>query len=388
MLIQKSKIGLRIRPSYEQLMNAIVDNDILNLKKTPNVFDANWLMSTPQMTQIRKDALLDVQNLELQREKQELLNMKAKEIARETGVPTAVAKEKLKPRPTVEHYDISDGDKVDEAKDAAYDDMVLDETDRKRKAGEKIERAVRRVREANMATAPHTIAHEMASASSSSSSHQAPMPKAKGRPGKKLIVAPEEVKPIEVEAQEFQNVLENKKTSKKGTIKQPLKKPTREEKQEKQIKNLEKELNQMKAVKAKIKRQEERKQKQERQQNPMTVNDEETQQKRNADESTPKPRKKTKQEKTQSLPSSSSSGEPEQADNKVEHGVKLDDNKTKSYWKGKPIQYIKEQAQLRGHRFTNLEMKGGTKAVKGKIEKVKKFGKQDYLEVLFKILKI
>ena len=144
----------------------------------------------------------------------------------------------------------------------------------------------------------------------------------------------------------------------------------------------------MQAVKAKLKRQEERKQKQERQQNPMTVNDEETQQKRNADESTPKPRKKTKQEKSLALPSSSSSGEPEQVDNKVEHGIKLDENKSKSYWKGKPIQYLKEEAQLRGHRFTNLEMKGGTKAVKGKIEKVKKIGKQDYLKTPFKILKI
>ncbi len=199
---------------------------------------------------------------------------------------------------------------------------------------------------------------------------------------KPIIIEPENVVPIEVEAPEIENKID-KKGSKKGVKKYMSK----EEKQERQFKNLEKELKQMKATKAKIQRQEERKQKQEQQRNPMTVNDEETQQKRNADESTPKPRKKTKQEKTQALPSSSS-GEPEQADNKVEHGVKIDENKNKSYWKGKPIQYIKEQAQLRGHRFTNLEMKGGTKAVKGKIEKVKKFGKQDYLEVLFKILKI
>ncbi len=43
MITQFSKNGLRIRPSYEQLMTAIVDNDILNFKKVPNVFDANWL---------------------------------------------------------------------------------------------------------------------------------------------------------------------------------------------------------------------------------------------------------------------------------------------------------------------------------------------------------
>jgi len=82
-LTQFSKNGLRVRQSYEQLMNAIVDNDILNLNKVPKIFDSNWLMLALQMTQIRKDALLDFQNLPLQKDKQELLRIKANEIARE-----------------------------------------------------------------------------------------------------------------------------------------------------------------------------------------------------------------------------------------------------------------------------------------------------------------
>ena len=206
MITQFSKSGLRVRPSYEQLMNAIVDNDILNLKKVPNVFDANWLMSTPQMTQIRKDALLDVQNLQLEKDKQDLLNIKANEIARKKGIHTAVAREGLKSKPTVEHYDISDGDKVQKTMDDAYYDMELDEEDRKRKEAEKISMAVKKVKQANEATAPNTIAHQMASGSSSS--HQAPEEKLVG-PGRPKIgnFTPKGVKKAGI----------TKKTSKKGS---------------------------------------------------------------------------------------------------------------------------------------------------------------------------
>jgi len=49
---------------------------------------------------------------------------------------------------------------------------------------------------------------------------------------------------------------------------------------------------------------------------------------------------------------------------------------------------LKQQAELRGHRFTDAEMKGGQKVVKGVIQTVNKFKKKDYLQVLMKILKI
>ena len=96
MLNTKTKHGLRLRPSYEELMNTIIEGDIIRTKKPINVFDANWLMSTPQLTQLRKDAFLDIQNLQLQIEKEQLLDMKAKEIARETGKDIREAREEVK----------------------------------------------------------------------------------------------------------------------------------------------------------------------------------------------------------------------------------------------------------------------------------------------------
>ena len=337
MITQFSKIGLRVRPSYEQLMNAIVDNDILNLKKVPNVFDANWLMSTPQMTQIRKDALLDVQNLQLEKDKQELLNIKANGIAREKGIHTAVARERLKPKPKVEHYDISDGDKVKKTMDDAYYDMELDEEDRKRKEAEKISMAVKKVKQANEATAPNTIAHQMASGSSSS--HQAPEEKLI-RPGRPKIgnFTPKGVK---------KDVI-TKKTSKKRSKNVPE--------------------NQLLFT----------------QPTPMVVNDEETQQKRKVGDSPKtKPTKKTKQQremKREGESGASSSGQiqtvvqepkrrgrPPKQDNDGDDDVqvqqiKTNNNKSASYWKQQSANEIRNQLKLRDRKRFNDEWAFKTKA--------------------------
>ena len=62
------------------------------------------------------------------------------------------------------------------------------------------------------------------------------------------------------------------------------------------------------------------------------------------------------------------------------HGIELIENKSKSFWNKQNISVIKAQAELRGYRFTDLETKGGGI--------FKKFKKEDYLDVLFEILKI
>ena len=49
---------------------------------------------------------------------------------------------------------------------------------------------------------------------------------------------------------------------------------------------------------------------------------------------------------------------------------------------------IKQQAELRGHRFTDFETKGGRHLVRGKIEKAPRFNKYDYLNILYKLMKI
>ena len=49
---------------------------------------------------------------------------------------------------------------------------------------------------------------------------------------------------------------------------------------------------------------------------------------------------------------------------------------------------IKQQAELRGHRFSDLDTKGGMVKKQGKMVKQKRMHKSEYLEVLFKLLNI
>lgn len=222
----KTKNGLRVRPSYEQLMDAIVEGDIIRPKQPISVFDANWLMSTPQMTQLRKDAFLDLWNLEIQIQKQQLLDMKAKEVARETGKDLREARGELKPgTDEAVYYDISDGAKTDRAMDDAYFEMEIEDAERKRKEEETTAAAVKKVKHFLKETAPNTLAHQLATASSS---HQTPLdveePKQKkiGRPKidkqlkeeiKRII---SKVNPVEViELEEMEEKLSVKKDSKK-----------------------------------------------------------------------------------------------------------------------------------------------------------------------------
>ena len=79
--------------------------------------------------------------------------------------------------------------------------------------------------------------------------------------------------------------------------------------------------------------------------------------------------------------------EKEAAKARREHGVEKIEGKDKDWWKKRTLAFIKLQAELRGHRFTDIETKGET-TVKGVKTKFKAFKKPDYLEVLFKLLKL
>ena len=80
--------------------------------------------------------------------------------------------------------------------------------------------------------------------------------------------------------------------------------------------------------------------------------------------------------------------EAEKAEEKKKHGVEKILSQKKSFWEKQTMATLKEQAELRGHRFTDLETKGSTSTVLGVKTKIKKFNKEDYKRVLYKILKL
>ena len=80
--------------------------------------------------------------------------------------------------------------------------------------------------------------------------------------------------------------------------------------------------------------------------------------------------------------------EKEAAKARKEHGVEKIEDKDKKWWERQNITIIKQQAELRGHRFNDLETKGTNTTVQGAKTKIKKFKKEDYLKVLLNILKL
>ena len=64
------------------------------------------------------------------------------------------------------------------------------------------------------------------------------------------------------------------------------------------------------------------------------------------------------------------------------HGVILIEGKSDAWWGRQNIQVLKNQAELRGHRFSDLDTKGGMVKKDGKMMKSKRLAKSDYLNVL------
>ena len=68
-----------------------------------------------------------------------------------------------------------------------------------------------------------------------------------------------------------------------------------------------------------------------------------------------------------------------------EHGTKRVDSDNINFWKKQTVGFIKDQAQIRGVRFTDLVTKGGQKTNhRGVVIKFDKFKKKDYLNALLK----
>ena len=69
-------------------------------------------------------------------------------------------------------------------------------------------------------------------------------------------------------------------------------------------------------------------------------------------------------------------------------GLEKIEGQTRAWWTRQNVGVIKSQAELRGHRFTDLDTKGSRVRKGGKMVGTPKMGKPDYLKVLFDLLKL
>ena len=88
--------GLRLKPSYEELMNKIVNDDIIKPKKKINLLDNQAFVDSYEFSELRKMALVDLERLEEGVRKQQLMNEDFRRIARENGTSTQAVKQEMK----------------------------------------------------------------------------------------------------------------------------------------------------------------------------------------------------------------------------------------------------------------------------------------------------
>lgn len=69
-------------------------------------------------------------------------------------------------------------------------------------------------------------------------------------------------------------------------------------------------------------------------------------------------------------------------------GIEKIEGQTKAWWTRQNVGVLKSQAELRGHRFTDLDTKGSRVRKGGKMVGTPPMGKSDYLKVLFDLLKL
>ena len=119
--------GLRLKPSYEELMNKIVNDDIIKPKKKINLLDNQAFVDSYEFSELRKMALVDLERLEEGVRKQQLMNLEFRKIVKQSRTSTQAAKQKMKKQPSAKifyYYNMADGDTDSESDDDALDEAM------------------------------------------------------------------------------------------------------------------------------------------------------------------------------------------------------------------------------------------------------------------------
>ena len=82
-MLKLTASGLRLKPSYDELMNKIVSDNIIKPKKKINLLDNQALVDSYEFSELRKMALVDLERLEEGVRKQQLMNEEFRKIVKE-----------------------------------------------------------------------------------------------------------------------------------------------------------------------------------------------------------------------------------------------------------------------------------------------------------------
>ena len=135
--------GLKPKLSYDQLMNTILDGGVIKTKKGTTLYDNRFFNDTFEMSQFRMMNLLDLEKLEENMRKQEMMRNEAKNLSRETGIPAHVINNEMRNeerKTKVINFDLHDGDIFNDAYEEAKDEAMGIEKKKKKNEQRKLEK--------------------------------------------------------------------------------------------------------------------------------------------------------------------------------------------------------------------------------------------------------
>ena len=164
--MSKLTTGLRVKPSYEQLMNKTLDDDIIKPKRPINLIDAEYITNSFEISNFKKMAFLDLERLDENIRKQELIKEEAKKVASETGIPARVVHNEMRREnrvPQSINFDLHDGDIFEDAYDQAMSDALEIEKEEEEKKRNKVNKTINKAKSSLNDSVPNTVANQMTS---------------------------------------------------------------------------------------------------------------------------------------------------------------------------------------------------------------------------------
>jgi hypothetical protein len=159
----KLTTGLKLKPTYEELMNKIIDDNIIQPKRTINLLDNQWFLDSFEFSELKKMALIDLERLDEGIRKQQLMEDEAKKIAKENGTAThAVMHEMRQPSVKTFYYEMSDGDKYEQAEEDAIDEAMNIEKEEEERKMNKVKKTIKDVKSNLLKSKPKTLANKIA----------------------------------------------------------------------------------------------------------------------------------------------------------------------------------------------------------------------------------
>ncbi len=156
--------GLKPKLTYDQLKDAILEGGLIKPIKGTTLYDSSFFNNSFEISNLRKMNFLDLEKLDENMRKQELMRNEAKELSKETGIPAHAIHNEMRNeqrRANVVNFDLHDGDIFNDAYEEAKDEVMEIEKEQEQQKKIKVESTKMKVKQSLLKATPKTISNTL-----------------------------------------------------------------------------------------------------------------------------------------------------------------------------------------------------------------------------------